>query len=157
MYSGKPAASVVVSELAAAHGLEAIDGRRNLNDAGRKAVELTAEQLALLADKVLASPSAKTLVTISAPQPLEAPKSVGCSCGSGIPVQNVLIDSQWVGLLALPLIFANFRERGREPDIAADELLASVAVYNYIPEQSKPDYREAILREYASFWRGGAK
>ena len=157
MYSGKPTASVVVSELAAAHGLEAIDGRRNLNDAGRKAVELTAERLALLADKVLASPSAKTLVTISAPQPPETPKSVGCSCGSGMPVQNVLIDGQWVGLLALPLIFANFRERGREPDVAADELLASVAVYNYIPEQSKPDYREAILREYASFWRGGAK
>ena len=72
-------------------------------------------------------------------------------------MQNVLIDGQWVGLLALPLIFANFRERGREPDGAADELLASVAVYNHIPEQSKPDYREAILREYASFWRGGAK
>ncbi len=157
MYSGKPTASVVVSELAAAHRLEAIDGRRNLNNAGKKAVELTAERLALLTDELLASPSAKTLVTISAPQPPEAPKSVGCSCGSGIPVQNVLIHGQSVGLLALPLIFANFRDRGREPDGAADEILASVAVYNYIPEQSKLDYREAILREYASFWRGGAK
>jgi uncharacterized metal-binding protein len=157
MYSGKPTASVVVSELAAAHGLEAIDGRRNLNDAGRKAVELTAERLTLLADEVLASPSAKTLVTISAPQPTEAPKSVGCSCGSGIPVQKVLIDGQWVELLALPLIFANFRERGRVPDLAADELLASVAIYNSIPEQSKTLYREAILREYAAFWQGGAQ
>ena len=51
MYSGKPTASVVVSELAAAQGLEAIDGRRNLNDAGKKAVELTAERLALLTDE----------------------------------------------------------------------------------------------------------
>lgn len=157
MYSGKPTASVVVSELAAAQGLEAIDGRRYLNNAGKKAVELTAERLALLTDELLAGPSAKTLVTISAPQAQEVPKSVDCSCGSGIPVQNVLIDGQRVGLLALPLIFANFRERGREPDGAADELLASVAVYNHIPEQAKPAYREAILREYASFWRGGAK
>ena len=157
MYSGKPTASLVVSELAAAHGLEAIDGRRNLNDAGRKAVALTAERLTLLVDEVLASPSAKTFVTINASQQPKAPESVGCSCGSGMPVQNVLIDGQSVGLLALPLIFANLRERGREPDVAADELLASVAVYNYIPEQSKIVYREAILREYASFWQGGAK
>jgi uncharacterized metal-binding protein len=157
MYSGKPTASLVVSELAAAHGLEAIDGRRSLNDAGQKAVELTAERLASLADEVLASPSAKTLVPISVPQPPDAPKAVGCSCGSGMPVQNVLIDGQSVGLLALPLIFANFRERGREPNLAADELLASVAIYNYIPEQSKAVYREAILREYKSFWQGGAR
>ena len=157
MYSGKPTASLVVSELAAANGLEKIDGRRNLNDAGRKAVALTAERLTLLVDEVLASPSAKTLVTISAPQPPKAPASVGCSCGSGIPVQKVLVDGQWVDLLALPLIFANFRERGREPDVAADELLASVALYNSIPEQSKTVYREAILREYAAFCQGGAQ
>ncbi|HEV2396030.1 MAG TPA: putative zinc-binding protein [Candidatus Sulfotelmatobacter sp.] len=157
MYSGKPTESLVVGELAAANGLEGVDGRRNLNDAGRRAVDLTAERLALLVDEVLASPSAKTLVTISAPQPPEAPKTVGCSCGSGIPVQKVVVDGQWVELLALPLIFANFRERGRQPDVAADELLASVAIYNSIPEQSKTLYREAILREYASFWRGGMK
>ena len=157
MYSGKPTASVVVSELAAAQGLEAIDGRRHLNNAGKKAVELTAERLALLTDELLAGPSAKTLVSISAPKPAEDPKPAGCSCGSGIPVQSVFIGDQWVGLQALPLIFANFRERGREPDSCADELLATVAVYNHIPEQSKPDYREAILREYASFWRGGTK
>lgn len=156
-YSGKPTASLVVSELAAANGLEAIDGRRNLNEAGRKAVALTAERLTLLVDELLASPSAKTLVTISAPEPPKAAKSVGCSCSSGIPLQKVLIDGQWVELLALPLIFANFRDRGREPDVAADELLASVAVYNSIPEQSKPVYCEAILREYVSFWQGGGK
>jgi uncharacterized metal-binding protein len=157
MYSGRPTASLVVGELAAANGLETIDGRRNLNDAGRKAVALTAERLTALVDQVLANPTSKTLVTISAPPPKEAPKPVGCSCGSGIPVQKIMIDGQRVELLALPLIFANFRERGREPSVAADELLASVAVYNSIPEQSKTVYREAILREYVSFWQGGAK
>ena len=55
---------------------------------------------------------------------------MGCSCGSGIPVQTVSIEGRPVELLALPLIFSNFRERGREPDVVADELLANVEIYN---------------------------
>src|SRR5512136_2886481 len=45
-YSAKPAASIVVSELATEHGITGIDGRRCLNQAGQKAVELTPERLA---------------------------------------------------------------------------------------------------------------
>jgi uncharacterized metal-binding protein len=67
MYSGKPAASIVVSELAAEHGLKAIDGRRTSNAAGKQAVELTAERLTVLVDDVLAKHPAKTLVSITAP------------------------------------------------------------------------------------------
>src|SRR5512140_3491720 len=37
-YSGKPAASIVVTELAAEHGIAGIGGRRCLNQAGEKAV-----------------------------------------------------------------------------------------------------------------------
>jgi uncharacterized metal-binding protein len=66
MYSGKPSASVVVSELAAEHGVEHIDGRRRLNDAGQKAVELTTERLTNLVDQILATkPSAKSLISIT--------------------------------------------------------------------------------------------
>jgi uncharacterized metal-binding protein len=67
MYSGKPSASVVVSELASDNGLGPIDGRCSLNDAGRQAVELTAERLTLLVDQILATkPSHKPLVSITA-------------------------------------------------------------------------------------------
>jgi hypothetical protein len=156
MYSGKPAASIVVSELAAEHNLGAIDGRRKLNEAGLKAVELTTERITSLVDEVLARP-AMPLVSISAPTPPEQPTIAGCSCGSGVPVQKVKIEGQVVELLALPLIFASLRERGLAPDIAGDVLLADVAIYNSIPEESKSSYREAILREYSSFWRGGEK
>ena len=52
-YSAKPAASIVVSELAAAHGITGIAGRRCLNEAGRKAVEVTAERLTTLVDQIL--------------------------------------------------------------------------------------------------------
>jgi uncharacterized metal-binding protein len=54
MYSGKPAASIVVSELVAGSGLAQPEGRRRLNEAGRRAVDLVAERLAELVDRVLA-------------------------------------------------------------------------------------------------------
>lgn len=53
MYSGKPAAGLVVSQLAAEKGVGAIAGRRCLNDAGRSAVELTAQRLAELVDQAM--------------------------------------------------------------------------------------------------------
>ncbi len=65
MYSGKPTASVVVSELAAENGLGPIEGRRTLNESGRQLVELTAQRLAALVDQTLATkPSAQPLVSI---------------------------------------------------------------------------------------------
>lgn len=153
MYSGKPTASVVVSELAAENGLGHIHGRRKLNDAGQKAVELTAQRLTGMVDEILATkPAAKPLVAIApAPAPKQEKNVVACACGSGIPVQTVRIDGQPVDLLALPLIFSNLRERGLSPEVVADELLANVAIYNAIPEESKASYREELLREYAAF------
>ncbi len=156
MYSGKPSASLVVSELAAENELAHIEGRRSLNDAGRKAVELTAQRLTGLVDELLAKPAAGSpLVSIAAaPQPV---KSVGCACGSGIPVQTVTVDGRAVDLVALPLIFANLRERGRTPELAADELMANVEIYNAVPAASKAAYRTAIVREYALYWNGGSQ
>jgi hypothetical protein len=51
-YSGKPAASVVVSELVAAAGLARPQGRRALDAAGKVAVDLVAERLAQLVDEL---------------------------------------------------------------------------------------------------------
>ena len=53
MYSGKPAASIVVNDLLAEHGMARPEGRRCLNEAGKRAVEITAERLAALVDEVL--------------------------------------------------------------------------------------------------------
>lgn len=67
MYSGKPAASLVVSKLAAENDIDQIDGRRTLNEAGRKAVDLTAERLTVLVDQILATkPAAQPLISITA-------------------------------------------------------------------------------------------
>ena len=81
MYSGQPTASVVVSELAAANGIGTVDGRRKLNEAGTKAVDLTAQCVVDLVDKILATkPAAKPLVSIT---PAQKPAKVECACASG--------------------------------------------------------------------------
>src|SRR5512145_2514395 len=55
-YSGKPAASVVVSDVAAGCALGQIAGLRRLNEAGRQAVDATAERVAALVDQLLEKP-----------------------------------------------------------------------------------------------------
>ena len=149
-YSAKPAASIVVSQLAAEHGIGDIQGRRSLNQAGQKAVALTAERLAALVDQVLGKgkrpdAGAETPVASS-----DSP-AVGCSCGSGIPVKVLTIAGQSVEVVALPLIFDKLREARRSPsDAVAQDLLAMVKVYNYVAPEAEAAWREILLREYAA-------
>ena len=151
MYSGKPLASIVVNELAAEQGVGRIEGRRRLNEAGKQAVDVTAQRLAELVDQFVGKQDGTTQVAESAgPQPSEA-KVATCSCGSGLAVNKVLIAGETVGLQALPLIFQHFREKGRAPEDAGEDLLQTVKIYNYVPPEAEANYREAILREYAAF------
>jgi uncharacterized metal-binding protein len=53
MYSGKPAAQVLVTDVANEYGLNHIEGKRQLNEAGLQAVEVTAEKVANLVDDLL--------------------------------------------------------------------------------------------------------
>jgi uncharacterized metal-binding protein len=150
MYSGKPAASIVVNELAAEHGVGQIDGRRCLNAAGQQAVDVTAKRLAELVDQFIGKEDTTGRATESAQQTNEA-KVATCSCGSGVAVNKVLIAGEAVELLALPLIFQYCRELGRAPEDAGEDLLQKVKIYNYVPSGAEASYREAIVREYAVF------
>ena len=151
MYSGKPAASIVVTDLAAEQKLGRIEGRRCLNEAGKQAVDMTAQRLAELVDQFVGKrDGTKEVAELVMPQPSQA--RIGtCSCGSGVPVNKVLIGRETVELQALPLIFQHFREIGRAPDAAGEDLLQTVKIYNYVPPEAEANYREAILREYAAF------
>ncbi len=60
MYSGRPAASIVVKELACEQGVDSIQGRRSLNDAGKQAVDLTAQRVAELVDQLVGPQEMKT-------------------------------------------------------------------------------------------------
>ncbi len=158
MYSGKPTASIVISDLVAECSLGKVEGRRQLNAAGKQAVDVAAQRLTDFVDEILGAPALVVPNSVVAePKPAQA-RSVGCACGSGIPISKVSIDGKTVELLALPLIFQQFRQLGRGPG-TLDEggLLAMVKVYNQVPPEEEESYHQAILREYAAFCQEVAK
>lgn len=152
MHSGKPAASLVVTDIVAKQGLERPQGCRRLNAAGRAAVEVTAERLAKLVDTLLGQAwDRRRGAAMELPQVEVAGATCACG-GSGIPVTRLAVNGQVVTLIALPLIFEQLHQAGRPPDDGlARELLETVRIYNPIPAGQKAAYAEALLREYAAF------
>lgn len=160
MYSSRPAASVVVSELVAEKGLAQPQGRRRLDEAGLDAVDATAQRIAELVDELLAKPwdrhegsfiEASSLTgTVPSTEPVLSEKP--CACGSGIPVSTLDVDGHEITLIALPLIFKNFREAGKLPSVSlASELLEAVKIYNPVPSEMDERYAALLLQEYARY------
>jgi uncharacterized metal-binding protein len=150
-YSGKPAASVVVTELADGDGL---GSARHLSEAGLRVVDTVADRVADLVDRLLGTPSRPR----HAAPPEVAPESqldeavpATCSCGSGVPVQQVAVGGRSVTLIALPAILRQFRDAGKAPDErTARELLEQVRIYNPVAASEEEAYGEALLKEYAA-------
>ncbi len=150
-YSAKPAASIVVNEIVAEQGLPRPEGRRRLNDAGGQAVNATAERLAELVDQVLGK-SSPPAVNDKTTEPQQREVEATCSCGSGVPIRKLAIDGRVVEIVALPLIYRQYRDAGRPADDAvANELLDAVKVYNAVPSELESSYRNAILRDFAAW------
>lgn len=155
MYSGKPAASLVLTDFLAERGLDKPEGQRRLNAAGLQAVEAAAQQVAEMVDDLLGKDWDRRTGEFAeeTPQP-EAQEAVEatCSCGSGIPIQKVEINGQIVTLVALPLIFQQFREAGKMPAAGTlRELMETVKIYNPVPADEEDMYATALSREYAAF------
>ncbi len=151
-YSAKPAASIVVSELAAERGITGIDGRRCLNGAGKEAVEVTAERLAALVDRILGKASEVAV----AEEPPDGADSdvVGCSCGSGVPVKVLTIAGRSVEVVALPLILAKVGEGNRPPSEAVlQELLDTIKIYNYVPPEEESLWRDVLAEQYRAHYQ----
>ena len=160
MYSGKPAASLVVSELVQQKGLEQPEGLRRLNKAGMQAVDLLAEHIANQVDQILGRQWNRragefilpVLANETASLSSEETTQATCSCGSGIPVQTVLINGQSVTLIALPAILQQFKEAGKTPGQATvAELLDLIKIYNLVPGGEEQAYREVLLQAYAAY------
>ncbi len=157
LYSGKPAASIVVSELVEQNGLGHPQGLRRLNPAGLQAVELTATHIANQVDEFLGRRWNRRTGEFDRPEVVppgdEEPVAATCSCGSGIPVQKLLIGGQEVTLVALPLIFEQFRQANKLPtQETAHELLEMVKVYNRVPAGAEESYLFALLQEYSALF-----
>jgi uncharacterized metal-binding protein len=160
LYSGKPAASIVVTDLVAEAGLPRPQGLRRLDQTGDQAVELTANQIAQTVDELLDQKWSRSRgefisvedISPTRSTPVQEPVEATCSCGSGIPVRKLVIAGQEVTLVALPLIFENFRDQGKLPgNGTVRELLDIVKIYNPIPAGSESAYAETLLHEYTAF------
>ena len=161
MYSSKPAASLMVRDLINKNSLDGPQGRRRLNAAGLEAVDLTAERITERVDELLGKQWDRRAGTFAGPQDassasedyVENEKAATCACGSGIPIQKMIISGQEVTLVGLPLIFQQFYEAGKAPSEATlHELMETVKIYNPIPAEAETAYTTAIAGEYATFW-----
>ncbi len=148
-----PAAGIVVSELISEQRLDQPQGLRKLNQAGMRAVDLAAEQVADKVDGLLgkawSSREGKFAVEPEAQEMVAT-----CSCGSGIPIQKVIVNGQERTLVALPLIFQKFCENGRVPlNEIKPELMAMVKIYNQIDPADETSVERVVWFEYSRYWR----
>ena len=156
-HSGKPAASIVVTDVVAAAGIGQVAGLRRLNDAGKQAVTetavLIADQVDTLLDKKWSRRQGRFIESEPINLTVEQPKAASCACGSGIPVQTVQIDGAAVTLIALPALFEQFQQAGKEPSPETiNELLEQVKIYNPVAAEDEAAYREMLAREYVLFY-----
>ncbi|MEW5960649.1 MAG: putative zinc-binding protein [Chloroflexota bacterium] len=155
-YSGKPAASVVVTDLAG-EGAQ-LGTPRRLSETGRQAVDTVAEAVAPLVDNLLGvkwNRRTGQTVTRTAEEMPEAVEA-SCSCGSGIPVLTMTVDDRRETLIAVPAIFDRLYQQGKRPGSngVAAELLEMIRLYNSIDEAALPSYQTALLREFESYcWK----
>ncbi len=153
-YSAKPAASLVVTDLFHAPS-EGLGTARRLSESGMDAVATVSEAIARIVDRLLAdkrdrnaAKSGDLIHILQAP-----PTKATCSCGSGIPVKVLVIAGRSVEVLALPLIFDQYRLSGKIPGMTTGiELLETVRLYNSIPDDEQAAWKEVIEREYAEFF-----
>ncbi|MGQ9572709.1 MAG: putative zinc-binding protein [Chloroflexota bacterium] len=155
MYSARPAASLVVSDIADALGLARPQRLRGFDVAGEALASAVADQVANQVDELLGTrtqmvAAAQPKATVGGLEPAEAV----CSCVSGIPVGNVAVGGRTLELVALPAIFALMWAEGRSPDDSAtvDELMEQIRLYNALPPEDEGVLREAVMQEYVRFW-----
>ena len=107
MYSGKPAAGVVVTDLIAERGLEKPEGLHRLNEAGLQAVDVTAERVVPWSNRPADGLSASSLVGGHV-----------CVCLS-LCRRRPRADLEWRRGLLRPK-WSNRRERGERSDQKVD-------------------------------------
>jgi uncharacterized metal-binding protein len=166
MHSGKPAASIVVSEIVEELGLERPQGCRKLNGPGLRAVDETAERVAQTVDLLLGKPWNRRTGELSEgssedenlDEETVAPinENATCACGSGIPIQKISVNGEYVTVVGLPIIFEQMREAKKLPDESTvSEILETVKIYNAVPDQEEEAYAQAIQKAYIEYLNKG--
>ena len=154
-HSGPVVRALDLEKLLVGLGIEAKPSwRRELDAAGMAAAEEVAAIIAQMVDRILHRESRPaeepSTAEAAAPGPVAA-----CSCGSDIPVLRLDVDGHTLELLAVPDLFARFREQGRAPssEVAA-ELLAQARLYNAVPADEEGLVIEALATAYGDYYAG---
>jgi len=156
-YSNTPAAGIVITDLIKEHGLPVPTGCRRLDQNGLALAELAAalaaEQVDALLGKQWSRRQGQFLQSEDRPQQSQEPIQATCSCGSGIPVQKLMLDGQEVTFIALPLIFQQFAENQKAPSAQVlDELMNTVKLYNSLFPELEKSARAEIANAYQIYW-----
>ena len=157
-YSSKPAASIVVTEIC--HEPGGFGTARRLNEDGLAAAESIADEIAGHVDRLLGKIPERRVQTGKDFLPViqGASTACSCSCGSGVSVRTLEITGRKVDVLALPSIFAAFRQSGKSPGTGTSaELMEKVRLYNRIPDDEQASWKEVIDREYAAYFQQEAR
>jgi hypothetical protein len=157
MYSNKPAASIVVTDLVVQQNLGQPRGKRQLDDAGLRAVDAVAGQAADLVDELLGKTWSRREGEFAGESHPEEPTEAvvaTCSCGSGIPIQKVQVNGKEMTLVALPLIFQNIQEANKAPsDQTTAEIMDMIKIYNPIERSDEAGLLPVIEQEYQIYWQ----
>jgi hypothetical protein len=143
-YSAKPTRSIVIPEFLATHGIDTPRSRHQTDVAIVPATNLLAEEIARQVDEILGVK--RELVVEQTDTKTEATSAM-CSCGSGIPVMRLNIAGRELEVVALPLIFAESSKNNQTPE----QVFEAVKIYNAVPAELEPAYRDAVFHAYAAF------
>lgn len=157
LYSNKPAASIVVDDILAQHGLPAPQGLRRLTPESRPVVDALADAIAAEVDHLMAARWSRTEGAIleAGPTARDAVSTAGCACGSGIPMTTVQAAGRTVQILALePILELAYNQGLRANGALPGEVLQTVQVYNSIPPGEEAVYAEALALAWQAYCEG---
>ena len=156
LYSNKPAASLVVDDVAARHGLPQPRGLRGLAPESRAVVDALAEEIAAEVDHLIAVRWSRTDGAILEAETSAAPvETAACACGSGIPVTTVQLDGRSVQIMALaPILELAYGQGLRADGPIADQIMETVRVYNTIPAGDETLWEQAVTVAWRDYCAG---
>jgi hypothetical protein len=153
MYSNKPAASIVLDEVLAEHGLPQPKGMRRLTPESGQAVDALADAIAAEVDHLMAVRWSRSEGTILEAGPdAGAVSTSACACGSGIPVTTVQVGEQAVEIMALvPIMELAYQQGLRANGALPPQILQTVQVYNTVPAGEEARYAQAVELAWAAY------
>ena len=150
-YSAKVAGEIVVDEVLREQGIAVSpEWRRQPDEAGLQAAQHIAERIAAEVDQILGHEHPGPAAPVVEQQEVQATATQAtCSCASGIPVTQIRIGQEMIGIVALDPLLTLVHEQApaRDNGLRA-KLVQAIKVYNDVPPEAEREYEAALLREY---------